>query len=90
LAGYEDSLLHKKLRGPMASWDMTALLLRQIDLRLAGANWQRAGGKGQKPKPIDLPSTTSRGNQPARGKPSGDDLAQRLRNLNLIPPGASD
>lgn len=76
-----DTLLHRKLRGPMADWDMTALLLRQIDLRLAGANWQRSGGKGQKPKPIELPD---------RKKPrkvDGADVAQRLRNLGLIPPG---
>lgn len=69
----------------MAAWGVNEFLLRQIDLRLAGANWQRAGGKGQKPKPIDLPQ--QRRARPA--KPSGDDLAQRLRNLGLIPPGDS-
>ncbi|MGX6605668.1 hypothetical protein ACWKSP_26570 [Micromonosporaceae bacterium Da 78-11] len=74
----------------MADWDMVALLLRQIDLRLAGANWQRGGGKGQKPKPIDLPSAKGRGDSPARSKPSGSDIAERLRNLGMIPAGTDD
>lgn len=82
-------MLHRKLRGPMAAWDMNALLLRQIDLRLAGANWQRGGGKGQKPKPIELPDGPGRGDAPARTVrgPAGD-LATRMRNLGLIPPGS--
>lgn len=63
-------------------WSVTDMLLRQIDLRLAGANWQRGGGKGQKPKPIDLPKQSA-----PKSKPVGDDIAQRLRNLGLIPPG---
>jgi hypothetical protein len=84
-----DSLLCRKLRGPMASWDLTAQLLRQIDLRLAGANWQRSGGKGQKPKPIPLPDGKGRGDKPT-SKPSGEDIAQRLRNLGMIPLGAPD
>lgn len=74
----------------MADWDVTAMLLRQIDLRLAGANWQRGGGKGQKPKPIPLPDGTGRGEQPAHPKPAADDVAARLRNLGLIPGGATN
>lgn len=70
----------------MAAWGVPELLLRQIDLRLAGANWQRGGGKGQKPKPIELPDKK----RPApSSKPVGADIAQRLMNLGLIPPGSS-
>ncbi len=76
----------RKLRGPIADWSTTDLLLRRIDLHLMGANWQRGGGKGQKPKPLDLPQ--QRRARPA--KPAGDDIAQRLRNLGLIPAGTSD
>ncbi|WP_250029813.1 hypothetical protein [Paractinoplanes maris] len=74
----------------MAQWDMQSLLSRQILLTLQGANWQRSGGKGQKPKPIPLPDGKGRGDQPAKGKPSGADIAQRLKNLGLIPAGATD
>ncbi len=67
----------------MADWDLHAFILRRMDLRLAGANWQRGGGKGQKPKAIDLPD----GKQKQAAKADGDDIAQRLRNLGLIPTG---
>ena len=80
----------RKLQGPMAGWDLHALLLRHQALLLAGANWQRSGGKGQKPKPIPLPDGRGRGDRPAVAKPSGEDVAQRLRNLGMIPAGASD
>jgi hypothetical protein len=74
----------------MAPWGLPELLLRRIDLHLAGANWQRSGGKGSKPKAIDLPDGRGRGGKPAASKPSGADVAQRLRNLGLIPAGSSD
>lgn len=77
----------RKLRGPMAAWDMQSLLLRNISFQLAGANWQRGGGKGQKPKPIELPDGKGRGSKPAASKASGADVAQRLANLGLIPAG---
>lgn len=90
LSGYDESLLHKKLRGPMAHWSMEALLLRQVLLASQGANWQRSGGKGQKPKPIPLPDERGRGDKPAQTRASGADIAQRLANLGLIPAGATD
>lgn len=71
----------RKLRGPAADWDLTALLLRRIDLHLAGANWQRGNGKGAKPKPIALPEDK----RPGRQK---DPLAlQKLRALGLMNDG---
>lgn len=70
----------------MAEWDLTNLLLRRLDLTLSGANWQRGGGKGSRPKPIELGSDAKgRGKRPAGTKPSGADVAQRLKNLGLIP-----
>ena len=65
------------------------MLLRRIDLHLAGANWQRGGGKGSRPKPIELPDGKGRGGKPATPKPSGPAIAQRLRNLGLIPAGTA-
>lgn len=70
------------LRGPMADWSVEALLLRQIDLRLAGANWQRAGGKGRRPEPIPLPDRKQ------KPKVDGAELARRLANLGQIPVGS--
>lgn len=72
----------RKLKGPMADWTLEALLLRRIELDVAGANWQRSGGKGQRPKPIELPDSKRK-----PGKHSGADIAQRLRNLGLVPAG---
>ena len=77
----------RKLRGPMADWDLHAMLLRQVDLRLAGANWQRSGGKGQRPRPIELPSEKQK--KQAATRPVGGDIAQRLKNLGLVPAGAA-
>ncbi len=79
--------MHRKVQGPMAAWGVTELLLRRIDHQLAAGNWQRGGGKGQKPKPLDLPD---RKRSAPSAKPVGADIAQRLRNLGLIPPGSSD
>lgn len=71
--------------GPAGDVSLDTYLLRRIELRLAGANWQRGGGKGKRPEPVPLPG------DPAKAKPkttqfSADDVAQRLRNLGLIPP----
>jgi len=77
-------LLYRKLRGPMAAWDdTTPLLLRQVLFTLQGANWQRGGGKGQKPKPIELPD-----GKKARKKADPEDMVRRLRNLGMIPASA--
>jgi hypothetical protein len=74
--------LQRKLQGPIVDFTVTDMLLRQTNLHLAGANWQRSGGKGSKPKPLELPKK-----HVPRARPAGDDVAQRLRNLGLIPPG---
>ncbi|MEU3452185.1 hypothetical protein ABZ671_00880 [Micromonospora sp. NPDC006766] len=77
----------RKLRGDAADWDLNAVLLARIDYRLAGANWQRSGGKGGKPKPLEIPGARRTRQQAAKPAQSGEDIAQRLRNLGLIPPG---
>ena len=76
-----ESALRRRQAGPNAEWDLQSLLLRRIDHSLQGANWQRGGGKGRKPKPVDLPGTKPK--QPV--KASSGDIAQRLQNLGLIP-----
>lgn len=63
----------------MAEWDLTAQLLRVIELDLRGIQWQNAKKGTQRPKPIPLPEK-----KPA-ARPAGPDLGQRLRNLGYIP-----
>jgi hypothetical protein len=46
------------LSGGESLWTLEAQLLAQIADLLAGANWQRSGGKSQKPKPIKRPGVT--------------------------------
>lgn len=79
----------RKLRGPMADWDLQALLLRRLDLHLAGANWQRGGGKSQsRPKAIPLPDDKGRSSAPAGGRPPAVDVMRRLQALGMIPADA--
>ncbi|MFB6392637.1 hypothetical protein [Polymorphospora lycopeni] len=56
-------------------------LLAHVANLIAAGNWQRGGGKGQRPKPIKLGGGKS---QRAK-KVDGDDIARRLANLGLIP-----
>jgi hypothetical protein len=77
------ALLHRKLRGPLADWDMTALLLRHLDLGIRGLQWQNSGGKGSKPKAIELP-----GAKQAKPKTDGAEIARRLMSMGMIPAGA--
>lgn len=74
----------------MAPWGLPELLLRRIELHLAGANWQRGGGKSQtRPKAIPLPDDKGRGSSPSSPAPT-DDVAVRLRNLGMVPPGTNE
>lgn len=71
--------------GPAADVSLDTYLLRRIELRTAQANWQRGGGKGKRPEPVPLPGDKPIA-KPKTTQFSGDDVAQRLRNLGLIPP----
>jgi hypothetical protein len=75
----------RKLRGDAADWTLTEVLLARLDYRLAGANWQRAGGKGGKPKPLEVPGAKAGSKTQKSRAERGEDAAQRLRNLGLIP-----
>lgn len=41
--------------GDAAEWSTTDHLLALVADLLAAANWQRGGGKGKRPKPIERP-----------------------------------
>lgn len=75
----------RKLRGDAADWGLTEVLLARLDFRLAGGNWQRGGGKGAKPQPLEIPGTGKGGKQRKSREERGADVADRLRNLGLIP-----
>jgi hypothetical protein len=65
------------LHGDAAHWGVSEhLLATTIDV-LQGANWQRSGGKGLKPKPIPRPDP--------RAEKRRRDYVARLRRLGLIP-----
>jgi hypothetical protein len=70
----------------MADWDLNALLLRLIEFNSRARLWQESGGKGQKPRPLELPDK-ARTSAPA-GHASEPPEIQRLRNLGLIPPSS--
>jgi len=50
-----------RVLGPDRDWTLTAQLLAGVHDRLAEANWQRAGGKGPRPKAIPRPGVESNG-----------------------------
>lgn len=49
------SILAVQPRAEIETWDTSAYLLAQVVDSLAGANWQRSGGKGSRPKPVPRP-----------------------------------
>jgi len=50
------SRLAREQHGDAVRWGDTEHLLAGIFDLLAGANWQRGGGKGQRPKPVKRPT----------------------------------
>ena len=48
------------IHGPAAEWTLTDDLLGGVLHALLGANWQRGGGKGARPKPIQRPRSKAR------------------------------
>lgn len=50
----DDSALNRSV-DPDWRWTIPAHLLAGISDILAGANWQRSGGKGKRPKPLERP-----------------------------------
>lgn len=67
------------LHGDVARWSTSDHLLAGIVDLLAGANWQRGGGKGKKPTPLQRPDP--------RAEKRRREYVARLRRLGLIPAG---
>lgn len=50
-----ESALVRAMAGDVADWTPEVERLTQVTELLAGANWQRGGGRGSKPKPVRRP-----------------------------------
>jgi len=75
-----DSAFGRELAGDAAGVTLADQILARVELHLAGANWQRGGGKGMKPKPIELPNARKKHNQTF----NRDNVVERLRRLGHI------
>lgn len=59
------------VEGPAAYWGLTDELLAIVANILAIANWQRGGGKGRKPEPIEKPESYSLDEEAAEESDTG-------------------
>lgn len=67
------------LHGDAARWGVSEHLLATAVDALLGANWQRSGGKGAKPKPVRRPDP--------RAEKKRREYVGRLQRLGLIKAG---
>ncbi|WP_406083113.1 hypothetical protein OHA01_26390 [Micromonospora zamorensis] len=67
------------MHGEAGRWSTADHLLASAVELLAGANWQRGGGKGGKPKPLPRPD--------ARAEKRRREYVGRLQRLGLIKEG---
>jgi hypothetical protein len=77
-----------RILNPKAAWTSTEYLLANAVDALQGANWQRGGGKGARPKPIVRPGSNDRKHfGKARSIGETRDLFDRWRDgrLNATP-----
>lgn len=73
----------REVVGEPAEWSIDTHLLAYACYLLAGANWQRGGGKGQRPKLIRPRNPQRRGS--GKRNVDGAAVARRLANLGLLP-----
>lgn len=69
-----------------AAWRLEHHLLALVIDLLAGANWQRGGGKGTKPKPLQRPGVKDDSTERIGGKSSPLTPEQKMRALRAIGP----
>jgi hypothetical protein len=65
-----DSAYHAELAGgpQFRDWNAATYLLANVQDLLQGANYQRAGGKGRKPKPAYRPKRKGAGGTPLKAR----------------------
>jgi len=59
--GNADTALALERQGPAVLWKITDHLLAVVADALHAANWQRGGGKGQRPTPLPRPGVEDAG-----------------------------
>lgn len=70
---------------PAAAWGSTEHLLAGVFDVLQGANWQRSGGKGTRPKPLQRPGHKETATKYGKSRPLSEtkDLFDRWRTGRL-------
>ena len=71
------SAVDRSIRGQCATWTISDYLLARAVDALEAANWQRGGGKGSRPKPVQRPESRI-------DRQRKTEYVARLRALNLI------
>lgn len=73
-----------QIEAPMAAWSTTDHLLAHVVDAARGANWQRGGGKGPRPKPVPRPGKDGT-KRMGRARPIAEtrDLFDKWRNGQL-------
>lgn len=69
----------RALGGEVFDWNIDTHLLASIVDLLAAANWQRGGGKGPRPRPIERPGVDTPGRETkTMGTPLPKEEARRI------------
>jgi hypothetical protein len=84
-----DSATVRAILGEDALWGLPEHLLARILDTLAGANWQRAGAKGPRPRPVPRPGTEQR-QRYGRTDASPSEVMDFLRRFKPVPEGSDD
>jgi hypothetical protein len=79
-----DSATVRSTLGGDSLWGLPEHLLARILDTLAGANWQRSGGKGPRPKPVPRPGADRR-QRYGRTTASAGDVMDYLRRFQPVP-----
>lgn len=76
-----DSALARALNGPAADWAPTEYLLAHVVDLLAWSNYQRAHGKGRRPRPVARPGSAPTKRRHGRTNRSPQEAARLLAAL---------
>lgn len=69
-----DTAYGRSAAGTAAGWGIGEYLLAIVADRLAGANWQRGGGKGSRPRPLPRPTSDENTKKYGHGTMNADEL----------------
>ena len=75
----ESATVREMLGAQFVEWSTTDWLLAGVIDVLQGANWQRGGGKGSRPKPVERPKSLPEIERKQREHAEAQDRVTRLR-----------